>query len=74
MCYYLAKEIYYQNDNIVHMPYGYYNINVEDYIPIFNKFFLEVNKIDDFYFGDMDDYDSRIKAFDKMIKYYENLK
>lgn len=46
--------------------------NITDIIPEFNREFLNAKRPTDPWWWNINDYQSRIKAFNKLLKYYKN--
>lgn len=70
MCWHLKLALYNNGINVA------YNKEIPKYIPMFvPEFFgLHVDVPYDYHWWILSDKESRIKAFDKLIKYYENNK
>jgi len=68
MCYHLNQSLIKNGYELV------YYFEIKEYIPNFNPAFFDINLFDgDLYWWHLEDTESRIKAFDKLIKYYEDL-
>lgn len=46
--------------------------NITDIIPEFNREFLNATRLTDVWWWCINDYNSRIRAFDKLLEYYKN--
>ena len=66
MCMYLGLYLYLYN---THINYD----KIKDIIPVFTPQFFNTNKNKYAYWWNIDDTQSRINAFDKLINHYENL-